>query len=95
MKQLLLIAVPKDSPSRHDLLEAWKNANGIYTHYCDSIPEAPWEALKMQRGEKREPEMVIADECRLLEECGRLVEGKTEREAILKLCRNLDIPFIE
>ena len=94
MKTPLLIEVPKDSPSRKQLLEAWKKANGIWTHYCRNIAEAPWAALKLQRGELRHPWIVIAEECRLLEECGRLVGGMTEREAIRKLCQNLDIPCI-
>lgn len=103
MKTPALFDVPKDAPTRKERMKAFKIANDIETHYCQSWEDDwhPWLACKMDLArEIREPYRnsesnslgaIMADVCRLVEESGVIAEGKTERDAIIQLCGNLDI----
>jgi len=99
----LLLDVPKDSPTRKQRLEQIKSLLMIQTHYCDGLPDAPWMAMHMPAarsigkpyGVKPTDDMF---ECmwhvyRLLDEAGVVQEGKTERDAIRKLCDHLGLPL--
>lgn len=100
MKNQLLIEVPKDSPTRKQKLNAFKKAFGIWTHYAAHMPpDERWIALNVSTARKfwNEPDMspwdLISNYCRVLEEQGLLEEGKSERDAIAKICANRGIPF--
>jgi hypothetical protein len=104
MKTPNLFDVPKDSPTRKERIEAFKKSNGIKTHNCggfadDEYPR--WTAAhmpsiyKLGYGVK---EGMSLGECgalvgRLIDEAGLAAYGKTERDAILRLCVQLGIPF--
>jgi hypothetical protein len=98
MRTLLLLDVPKTHMSRHERVVAFKERNGIWTYRSDLRREDdPWCAMLEHRARKAlagylkhdeadDPIALIAGYCRLLEECGLLVTGVSEREAIRRLC---------
>ncbi len=100
MKTPNLFDVPKDRPTRKERIQEFKAENWIWTHKAEMM-EDRWSALAYAHSlealkgydltGKLEPEFLIAGYCRLLDEAGLLVTGKTEMEAIRTLCRNLNI----
>lgn len=103
MKTPNLIDVSKDSPSKADKLEAFKKEHGIWTHRATiAKQDYPWSALLLPTNphyelpyqefvKDLEPVEIIAGYCRILDEAGFLVTGKTESEAIDRLCVNIGI----
>lgn len=104
MKTPNLIDVPKDSKSRHERLREFKVEHWIWTHKGNS-EDYPWSALAyadalkalsgygLPESVRNDPMQVIAGYCRLLDDCGLLVIGETERDAVWKLCRNVGLEF--
>lgn len=100
MKTPNLLDVPKDSPTKRERIAAFKKQHGIWTHVDkeNKIGGHAWDAMAFDKsvealsgynlteGEKREPVLLIAGYCRLLEEAGLLVTGNTEIDAIRTLC---------
>lgn len=103
MKTPNLITVPKDSPTRKQRLESLKQSFGIETHFSKAfeIDDNPWiaghlpTARRMGYGVTDKSDLFdcVAKIGRLMEDNGSLVEGRTEREAIHLLCKNLGLPF--
>lgn len=100
-----LFEVPKTHPGRADKLKAFKLRQGIWTWHCKDFrrEDHPWEALLVPRARRRlagydgiaesdEPEALIMNYCRLLEEWGLLVSGETELQAVRNLCAANEIP---
>ncbi len=100
MKTPPLIDVPKTGLSRYQKLKAFKKANEIQTHHCPSLPDMPWMALHMPSarelgyGASFEWDFMdfVAKLGRLLDEAGISDYGKTEREAVRRVCENVGIP---
>lgn len=102
MKTPFLLDVPKDSPSRKQRMEAFKAKHQIQTHSAgktdDDLPK--WMAghlpscRKLGYGCTATSDLFecAARVCRLMDEAGYVAYADTEREAILELCGNLDIP---
>lgn len=105
MKTPNLFNVPKDRPTRKERIEAFKREHGIWT-YGDKknrVGDHAWDAMSvtlacerlsgydLSEEVRKEPIMLIAGYCRLLEEMGILVTGQTEVEAIRVLCVNIGI----
>lgn len=107
MKQPLLLEVPKDAPSRKDRLKSFCAENGIWTYSCGPEFEDwnKWNAMLMPGNKSdirvpyqdcfksNDPMEIIAGYCRVLEETGFLVEGKTEWQTVQLLCANVGIAF--
>lgn len=103
MKHPTLFDLPKDSPSRKQRLDAFKREHGIETHYCRGV-DYPWLACHMPSAREIASEYdetiatladAIAKFCRLLDECGALVEANSERQAVEQLCVNLGIKPVD
>lgn len=105
MKTPLLLDVPKTHMSRYERVQAFKERNGIWTHSCREMrrEDHPWCAMLVHRARKAlagyldhdepdDPISLIAGYCRLLDEWSLLVTGKTERDAIRRLCAHNRIP---
>ena len=103
MKTPNLFDVPKDSPTRKERIAAFKKENGIETHDCGgpSDDEYPrWVAAhmpsvyKLGYGVKEGMSLgeCAALVCRLMDEAGYTAYGRTQREAITRLCYGLKIP---
>jgi len=103
MKTPLLLDVPKSHPSRKERIEAFKKLHGIETHCAkgetdDEYPK--WMAAHLPSARKlgygcTETSTLI--ECvlnvaRLMDETGIADHGKTEAEAIRRVCANVGIP---
>jgi len=99
----MLLDVPRDSPTRKQRLSAIKSALMIETHYCRGMNELAWLAVHMPSalamgkgyGIKSTDDLF---ECfskigRLLDESGIAQYGRTEREAIHKVCEHLGLPI--
>lgn len=109
MTQPTLFEVPKDSPSHEERLEAFCAEKGIFTYDCDIEPDAdPWIAMVLPGNAMKIPvpyEEFFATECksdpmefyfsycRILDESKRVNFGRTKREAVERLCGELEIPF--
>jgi hypothetical protein len=96
-----LFEVQKDSPTHKEKLHAFMSANGIETFHSTGFTrdELPWTAAHMKScrelGYGVEPDDDIgtcfAKVGRLMEEAGYVAYGKTERDAVEKVCENLRI----
>ena len=102
-KPILLLDVPKDSPTRKERLKAWKDRNKVWTHSAgNNWDSGKWVAIAMKqscdalKGYGVAPDIhpmdLVAGYCRLLDEAGLMMEGDTELGAIEKLCRNVGLP---
>lgn len=104
--QLLLLDVPKDSPSHKERIDAFKAKIGIWTAAMkgESTREFPkWCAMLLPSnsvgikyhhyGKTEEPWELISSSCRILEEGGYMTFGHTERDALETLCDENKIPF--
>jgi len=89
-------------------IDAAKVIHGIWTNKCEFIrrEDEPWTALLLPTGpcgadipygefmrEMESPEEMIAGYCRILEECGCLRNGKTEREAMDRIMERLKLTW--
>jgi hypothetical protein len=94
-----LLDVPPTHPTRHEILQAFKTRQGVWTHnaHFRDRKEHPWSALLVPRarkmlagyiggGDPDDPVSLIAGYCRLLDEAGLLVTGETELDAVQRLC---------
>ena len=81
-------AVQQDSPR---LL--WIRKHDIKTHRSDNVPESEsWMALMPQEKDRnRELADIMAESCRLYDECGHIGYGATEDDAIAELARNVGL----
>lgn len=88
-KQLYLIEVDREHPTRKERIEAFKAGSVIFTHYAGKNwgrKNRPWSAFLVPVGSTKHPVELIAERCCCYEESGQLVTGETEVEAIMKLC---------
>lgn len=91
-------------PPNKTRLQALKETHGIETHHADLLPkDHPWSACHMPSARELAAgyDETVADIgeaaakfCRLLDEQGLLVTGETEADAVITLCRNLNIPCV-
>lgn len=94
-----LFEVPKNKTR----LQLAKETHGIETHHAPPGVENPWCAIHRQLvvdrfsgyGVTEEMSMgeIFSKVCRLLDEMNLVGYGDTEAEAVLDLCRNLNIPI--
>ncbi len=97
MKTPLLIDVPKTHPSRREKLKAFKELHEIETYRCYDA----WLACHMPSARKLGYGVtktssitdIMSKVCRLTDEAGISDYGRTEREAVRRVCENLGIPF--
>ena len=107
MKHPTLFDVPADQPSRHMRFKAWKEANGVWTHFaemgegCDNWMALAFETAKkaledyeLTAEEKTEPMMLMAGYCRLIDEAGLCAEADSEWAACELLAKQLKITFL-
>jgi hypothetical protein len=90
-----LFDVPKDSPSREQRLAEFKREHGVWTYHSKhmSREDECWSALLLLPGETEKAMWErIGSRCSALEDEGSLVTGRTEREAIERLCENCGLP---
>lgn len=103
MTQIPLLTVPVDSPTRKQRLDQFKKLHGIETMHSPHMKpdEHPWCAMHWLSakliGEKYGNALpfvmfdYIRAMCRPLEENGILVTGRTEADAVRRLCWNMNI----
>lgn len=97
-KQLNLLEVVRDGPTRKQRMEAFKKAHGIETHYAGKgwlKEDGPWIAICLPQCRKALAEYgathadnlfdLFAKYCRLMDDWDLIGYGGTEREAIRKL----------
>lgn len=95
-KQPLLLDVPKDSPTTRERLEMFKSIFNIWTFNSGRCGlEEPWAALFLNPKPKHytHPMEWIAAEAQHLEDIQVLCYGRTEREAVSRVCQAQEIPF--
>lgn len=92
--QPLLLIVQKTRPSVAERITAFKNQHNIKTHRTSGMraEDGPWIAVLCFEGETRTLGEIMAAECRLYEEGGRIAEGAGELSAIRTLCEKNRIP---
>ena len=95
-----------DVPRNKTRLELIKEQHGIETHNAGphwGRKNHPWSACHMPSARELAQDCddtvkdiadAVAKFCRLLEEQGLLVTGETEADAVVELCRNLEIPCV-
>lgn len=80
------------APSMKEKIRDFKRQHNIFTHRSELCrKDQPWSALLIELGDKREPVQIIAEECTMLADAGRLVTGEGELSAIRILCQNNSI----
>lgn len=92
MEQLKLLDIEPTKRSASVRFRMWRAEHRVWTYRSGGIEE-PWCALQLEEGDKQEPMEAISSDCMHLEGCGRLVYGRGEYSACLKLAENLGIPF--
>lgn len=84
-----LFAIPETKSPR--LL--WIEKHGVLTHHAPHCDEDPWMAIIPMDGHKGSVGAIMAEWCRLYDECNAVGYGKTEADAIVDLACNLNIPL--
>jgi hypothetical protein len=105
MKTLNLLEVPKDRPSKRELLHDFMARHKIETSHCKGLPreDYPWLACLMPRARQLGRCYGVSETASLMEcysKVGRLLDdaevttyGRTEREAVEALCVANKIAF--
>lgn len=105
-KQRPLLNVPKMGPTRKETLRSFTSRVGIWTHSIGRMatPDFPkWTAMLLPKNEwgiqlghehyckSDDPWHIIAGYCRIMQESGYMDYGQTERDAVQRLCHNLNV----